>query len=190
MGAEAAKLCDEALVLLVQSGSDRSAEAYSVLLERLMPVVHARITLLGGQAADAFREDLAQEGVLGFLSAVAAFRRDGDAAFRTFASVCISNRIVSALRRIGTVQTLPYAESGAATGGMGADPQEIFFAMEETRAMAQVIRNRLTKLERGVLQAFLQGERYGTIARRMGVSGKAVDNAMQRVRKKLQQFRD
>jgi RNA polymerase sporulation-specific sigma factor len=188
-----AALRDEALVQLVQAGDAESAEAFGLLLNRMTPILHARVNLLAGQALgkSESREDLLQEGVLGFLSAVSAFRPERGASFRTFASVCAGNRIVSALRRSGAaMQTVPLQESDLVAAAAAEDPQERFFAMEETRRMAEVIQNQLTALEHGVLEAFLAGKRYEAIARQLGISTKAVDNALQRVRKKLQQIRD
>jgi len=60
--------------------------------------------------------------------------------------------------------------------------------MERTRRIMEAIQNDLTALERGVMEGYLAGERYDAIARRLDVSSKAVDNALQRVRKKLREF--
>ncbi|MDR3314755.1 MAG: sigma-70 family RNA polymerase sigma factor [Oscillospiraceae bacterium] len=186
-----AALSDEALVQLVQAGNPGSAEAFGLLLERITPVINARVNHLSGHKAGENREDLVQEGVMGFLSAVSAYQSARGASFRTFASVCAGNRIVSALRRGGkAVQVVPLVESDLPAAAAAEDPQELFFAMEETRRMAEVIQNQLTELERGVMGAFLAGERYEAIAQRMGIRTKAVDNALQRVRKKLQQLRE
>lgn len=197
LGPEAlSALNDEALVRLVQAGGPGSegaacVEAFGLLLERMTPVISARVSILAGSATPQAREDLMQEGVMGFLSAVSAYAPERGASFRTYASVCAGNRVVSALRRSGAAaREVPLTESDLPVGIAMDDPQEIFFAMEETRRMAELIRDRLTDLERGVLEAFLAGERYEAIAKQMGIGAKTVDNALQRVRKKLQQLRE
>ncbi|MCL2105646.1 MAG: sigma-70 family RNA polymerase sigma factor [Oscillospiraceae bacterium] len=178
---------DEALVLLVQGGGGQSPKAFGLLLERITPVVKARVRSLAGED-DA--QDLTQEGMLGFLSAVSAYRPERGASFRTFASVCVSNRIVSALRRAagGGQALLPLPEESALAEIPENDPQDIFAAMESTRRIMEAMQERLSALERGVIEAYLAGEPYELIAGRLNISAKAVDNALQRVRKKLRQF--
>jgi RNA polymerase sporulation-specific sigma factor len=171
---------------MVQRGED-SAGAFAQLLERSQPVLRARAQAAlcrqraGGSLA---REDLLQEGMLGFLSAVSSYRPERGASFRTYLSVCVNHRILSALRR--AAQAAEYCELPQDIAAM--DPQDVFSATEDLRGMMEVIRCRLTALERGVMEYYLTGERYETIARELGRTPKAVDNALQRVRKKLRQF--
>ena len=106
---------DEALVGIIQRGDGSgdsakgfgdSAEAFGLLLERTLPVIHARVDFAlahaesGRKAARmGSREDLLQEGKLAFLSAVSSFQPGRGASFRTYVSVCVSHRVASALRR-------------------------------------------------------------------------------------------
>lgn len=187
---------DEALVKILQRGGGDSAlfgQAYALLLERTLPVIRARVNALGDANAIS-REDLMQEGMLGFLRAVSAFRPGRGASFRTFASICVSNRVISALRRSGARE---YPETALLERGWpqaseamveAMDPQDVFCAMERTRQIMEAIQKDLTELERGVMEGYLAGERYETIARRLDITQKAVDNALQRVRKKLRGF--
>ncbi|MDR1927023.1 MAG: sigma-70 family RNA polymerase sigma factor [Oscillospiraceae bacterium] len=182
---------DEDLVLLLQGGGSQSAAAFGELLERMNPVICKRVDSIAGGGCGSSREDLIQEGMLGFLSAISAYRPERGASFRTFASVCVGNRVVSALRRgAGAASTAALSEYDFPQESAAADPQELFFSMEETRRMMEVIRRRLSKLERAVAEATIEGERPARIAQRLGISAKAADNALQRVRRKLQQFRD
>ena len=191
---------DEALVAVLQRGGDDAAhfgQAYASLLERMLPVIRARVNALGaGDAAGISQEDLMQEGMLGFLRAVSAFRPGRGASFRTFASICVSNRIISALRRNGA-HARPEAallENGSALASAAMiaseamDPQDVFCAMERTRQIMETMQNDLTALERAVMEGYLAGERYDAIARRLDITQKAVDNALQRVRRKLRGF--
>ena len=177
---------DEALAGMIQRGED-SAGAFAQLLERSQPVLRARAEAalrrqgMGGALA---REDLLQEGMLGFLSAVSSYRPGRGASFRTYLSVCVSHRIISAMRRVA--QVADYSELPQDISAM--DPQDVFSAMEETRRVMEVIHCQLTALERGVMEHYLAGERYEAIALELGLTPKAVDNALQRVRRKLKQF--
>ena len=197
----AAEASDEALVALIQqgvqseSGAEMFGQAYAALLKRMLPVIRARTGALydnhcAGKAMTA--EDLMQEGMLGFLRAVSAFRPERGASFRTFAAVCVSNRVVSALRR-GQAGGREFPQEAAllesdSSAAAAMDPQDVFSAMERARRIMEAIQNDLTALERGVMEGYLAGERYDAIARRLDVSSKAVDNALQRVRKKLREF--
>ncbi|MDR0530450.1 MAG: sigma-70 family RNA polymerase sigma factor [Oscillospiraceae bacterium] len=185
---------DEALVAMIQKGAGRAdktelGRAYTTLLERMLPVIHARADLLAGRSGGSCsREDLTQEGMLGFLSAISAYKPGRGASFRTFAGVCVGNRVISALRR-GAAPTAALDEAGIdAALAAASDPQDIFLAMETTRRIMEVIQENLSALERGAMEAYLAGERYEEIARRLEVPVKAVDNALQRVRKKLKEF--
>ena len=189
---------DEALVDLLRRGQRpddrgaRSAQAFGLLLERAQPVIRARTEAAlrrAGEDSRVVRDDLLQEGMLGFLNAVAAYRPGKGASFRTFLSVCVANRLESALRK-GSKLPLeqPLSEAELPPGSESMDPQDIYAAMEDARRVQDVTQRLLTPLERGVLEAHMDGERYEAIARRLGVSPKAVDNALQRARKKLQRY--
>ncbi|MDR1463929.1 MAG: sigma-70 family RNA polymerase sigma factor [Oscillospiraceae bacterium] len=179
---------DETLAQLAQAGN---AEAFALLIARTVPLAQARAAQFfsAGRGAAQTAEDLAQEGMLGALSAVTTFRPEKGASFRTYASACINNRILSALRRGRSEATVPLPEEDLPARGADADPQDIFSMMEETHRVMEAIRLRLTDLERGVAEAYLAGERYDQIAARLQVTPKAVDNAIQRVRRKLKEFR-
>jgi RNA polymerase sporulation-specific sigma factor len=177
---------DEALAALV-CRSERSAEAFGVLLERTMPVICARVDALADGCGAAQREDLVQEGVLAFLSAISSYRPERGASFRTFASVCVKNWLISVLRR-GAAQEELLREDDLPANWAAADPQDIVCARETVRHMREVIREQLSPLERNVLEHYLAGERYDRIARALRTSSKTVDNALQRVRRKLCEF--
>lgn len=184
---------DEALVAVIQSGGDNetSAQAFGLLLERTLPVLHARVDSAvrraqGGRLVS--REDLFQEGMLGFLSAVSSYQPDRNASFRTYASVCVNHRVISALRRSAKAWEEALPDDNLIPGTRSMDPQDIFSAMEETRRIMEAVQSQLSRLERSVIEGYLAGERYEVIAQRLGVPVKSVDNALQRVRKKLRKF--
>jgi len=184
-------ISDEALVEMFRRG-DRRAEVFGLLLERALPVIHARADAAirrAGPNCRIPRDDLLQEGTLGFLSAVTAYQAQRGASLRTFISVCVSNRLDSALRK---GSKLPSEEELLDTalppGCESMDPQDVYAAMEDARRLQDVMQRQLTELERGVLEAWMDSERYEAIAKRLGVPVKTVDNALQRARRKLQRF--
>jgi len=189
---------DEALVGVIQrgDGSEENAEAFGLLLERTLPVIHARVDFAlarteGGRAGKGragSREDLLQEGKLAFLSAVSSYRPIHGASFRTYVSVCVSHRVASALRRSVKAFEEALPEDFLIPGTRGMDPQDIFAAMEETRRIMEAMHSQLSRLERSVIEGYLAGESYEAIARRLNVGPKTVDNALQRVRKKLRKI--
>jgi len=182
---------DEALAALFLRGS-QGAQAFALLLQRLQPVIHARVdSALRRARADSriARDDLLQEATLAFLSAVTAYRAGRGASLRTFVSVCVSNRLNAALRKqAGAPNEEELLEATLPPGYESMDPQDLYAAMEDARRLQDVMQRQLTQLERGVLESHMDGERYEVIARRLGVTPKAVDNALQRAKKKLQRY--
>jgi RNA polymerase sporulation-specific sigma factor len=184
---------DEALVDVIRrgDGSGDSAEAFGLLLERTLPVLHARVDFALAYANRGYagsREDLLQEGKLAFISAISGYRQGKGASFRTYVSVCVSHRVASALRRSARAYAEALPEDFLIPGARNMDPQDIFAAMEETRRIMEAMHSQLSRLERSVIEGYLAGEGYEAIARRLNVGPKTVDNALQRVRKKLRKF--
>ena len=133
-------------------------------------------------------EDLLQEGLLGLLAAVHAYREQ-DGAFAPFAAVCIRNRMRSLLRQYKPGEDAELSDGDVALAELPdagqADPAALLVAQEEARRLFAHLRERLTTLEYRVLTAFLGGKRYKEIADVLAISEKTVDNALQRVRQKL-----
>jgi len=172
---------------------EQSAAVFGLLLERLAPVLHARTdaALRRAGANDAIaRDDLLQEATLAFLSAVTAYQPGRGASLRTFVSVCVTNRLSAALRKqtgVPAEQEL-FDETALPPGYESMDPQDLYAAMEDARRLQDTMQRQLTALERSVLEAHMAGERYEAIAKQLGCTTKAVDNALQRARKKLQRY--
>lgn len=177
---------DEELAALVQEGDEQSM---AVLAARMMPTVKA----FASRMATALLEydDLVQEGMLGLLSAARHYRSSENAAFRTYASVCVRNRMQSALRSASYGRQIPensyvsLDEDGISLRDPSKTPEERFDDNEEvTRALA-LIRERLSALESEILRQYLNGLSYEQISSEVNVSVKSVDNALQRIRRKL-----
>lgn len=136
-------------------------------------------------------EDLFQEGLLGLHNAVRSFNENGGASFRTYAGICIRNRLVSAVRTANTdknkinsivlslddetdLQSLPVTE-----------PENLIILRENFQRFIDYLKTNLSKTELSVLSLYIEGNSYDEIAGKLEITKKACDNAMQRVRKKL-----
>lgn len=179
---------DEQLCAQVAAG-DRSAEEALVLrYGRLVRMCARPFFLAGGDS-----EDLIQEGMLGLLAAIREFRPDRGARFSTYAQLCVRRRIISAVRDaaggkhaplndyVSLEPSLLLADLEASPG----NPESVVIHQEALRALEAAIASQLTQLEAQVLAHFLEGASYGEIAEAVGRSPKSVDNAVQRIRRKV-----
>lgn len=174
---------DNELVRLAQSGEQK---AVNELLVRYTATVHSVASCSFGASLET--DDLAQEGMLGLLAAVYSYAPDKATSFHTYASVCISNRIRSAVRADTRLKhsplnlSVPFSDDAIAPGG---NPEDLIVAAEEAEQILSVLAKELSALEFRVLRAFLVGRTYKVVAENLGMTEKAVDNALQRIRKKL-----
>ena len=185
---------DKQLLNLVLNG-DREAE--EVLVERYMRLVRtcARpLFLAGGDNGD-----LVQEGMLGLLSAIRQFDPSDGTSFRTFAEHCIRMRLYSAIKSASRLKHLPLnhgvsleqlsedspMQLSAIPDVLRCDPEEMVLARERTEELYSELAQCLSKLEKQVLDLYLDGLSYREIASLLGKEEKAIDNAVQRIRRKL-----
>ena len=185
---------DNRLLNLVLNG-DREAE--EVLVERYMRLVRtcARpLFLAGGDNGD-----LVQEGMLGLLSAIRQFDPSDGTSFRTFAEHCIRMRLYSAIKSASRLKHLPLNQGvsleqlsedspmqlSAIPDVLRCDPEEMVLARERTEELYSELAQCLSKLEKQVLDLYLDGLSYREIASLLGKEEKAIDNAVQRIRRKL-----
>lgn len=185
------KLTDDALVQMVQDGS---ADAFVELTNRYLPLVRAKAASFHSFALEA--DDLWQEGLLGLYSAASNYDPKGGAGFRTYAGVCISNRIITAYRSSASLKNMilndslslqddDFSDRDRLVCSVGIDPETQVIAQESVRAVNEHLNDSLSSMEKEVLHLYLNGCKYGEIAEKLGITGKAADNAMQRIRKKL-----
>lgn len=189
-------ITDEVLCARVGDG-DRAAEETLVLrYSRLVRVCARPFFLAGGDS-----EDLIQEGMLGLLSAIRGFVPEREAAFRTFAERCIRNRIISAVRTAGGGKHSPLnnyvslepslflanqdAAPLSAAYRRPDNPEDVVIRQEDLKNLEETIQNQLTELEAQVLTRYLEGASYAEIAEEVQRSTKSVDNAVQRIRRKI-----
>lgn len=185
------QLPDERLCALVAQGS---AEAEDVLVFRYSRLVRAcarPLFLAGGDS-----EDLIQEGMVGLLNAMRTYDRDRQAQFRTYAEVCIRSRLVSAVRAAGrdkhsplnnyiSFETPLFDTAAGYPSAQGDNPEDVLIDREDWEERMSALKGQLSGFEAKILQLYLSGLSYGEIAHHMGRSAKSVDNAVQRIRRKV-----
>ncbi len=190
---EFSKHTDEELWHLASSGVD---DAETVLVERYVRLVRicARPLFLAGGAA----EDLIQEGMFGLLAAVRRFSPERDASFRTFAEHCIRNRLYTAIKSAAGPKHLPlneyislesshFDESQSESSLYLRNPEDLVISRERVEEIKKILDDSLSDFESRVLESYLNGYSYSEISELVCKPPKSVDNAVQRIRKKLTQ---
>ena len=189
-------LSDETLCLRVRSG-DRSAE--DLLIHRYTRLVRtcARpFFLCGGDS-----EDLTQEGMIALVRAIREYAAEKEASFRTFAEICIRNRLSSVVRDASRGKhaplnqsvslDIPFFDPDSYTSGSShlaqRNPEEFLIDREHTKSLLAGVRKQLSEFEAKILGYYLDGLSCREIAEQVGRSPKSVDNAVQRIRRKLAQ---
>lgn len=170
-------ISDEELAGL--AASDRSALA--ALIIRYDRFISSKAEAMKTYDADA--DDLFQEGIMGLLDAIKSFDPGRGATLRTFAGVCIRNRMINAISKKSPYISIDDIGEDISAGD--DSPEAIVVRREHDRELFEDISQKLTASEWSVLQLFLKGFSYGDIAESLSMPVKAVDNAMQRARKKL-----
>ena len=179
-------LTEEELAVLAANGDD---ESMALLISAITPIAKAK----GYAYADdrLTGDDLTQEGMLGFLDAVKGFNPEKGSSFRAYAEKCINNRILSAVRASNNIKNA--ALSKAVTldddtheiSGDEFDPAKIFSSKFEFEHITGLIESNLSDFEKQVISLRFFGLSYLEISSRLECSEKAVDNALQRIRKKM-----
>ena len=187
-------LNDAKLQEMAVSG-DRTAE--EVLVLRYMRLVRScarQLFLAGGDS-----EDLIQEGLMGLLSAIRQYDAEGGASFATFAEHCIRHRLLSAIKSASRLKHLPLNDGvsldelsensqfpvSAIPDILHCDPEDLVLARERTEELYYELAQCLSRMEKQVLSLYLDGFSYREIGLRLNREAKAVDNAVQRIRRKL-----
>ena len=192
------QLTDEELLSLHRAGDARAEEA---LYARYKQIVRSRARTYFLIGAD--REDIIQEGMIGLYKAVMDYQFDRQSSFRSFAELCITRQIITAIKAATRKKHAPLnsyisfnysineGESerpliDVLTSTRISDPEEVLIGRENYAAVADSIEHSLSKLERGALGLYLYGYSYQQIADLLQITTKSVDNAIQRVKKKLE----
>jgi RNA polymerase sporulation-specific sigma factor len=192
------ELDDHYLVALAKDGH---ADAYERIIKRYRGFVRLKASsyfLLGGDS-----DDLVQEGLLGLYKAVRDYRTDRESSFRNFAELCITRQIITAVKTASRNKHAPlnqyvsFGQTPAAPGDSETTLEELLpgpgkfepatqaIASEELRSLVACLASVLSELESRVLGLYLDGYSYETIAERLECDTKTVDNALQRVKRKV-----
>jgi RNA polymerase sporulation-specific sigma factor len=186
--------------LLVRSARDGDERALLELLERYRGFARAKARsyfLVGGD-----REDIVQEGMIGLYKAVRDFAEGHGSSFRSFAELCITRQILTAIKTATRQKHTPlnsyvsfdrpHDDDPDRTIGdslaveSGADPLERLVEDDDLRQLQSTFDDVLSGLETEVLQLYVEGRSYQEIATQLGRRVKTIDNALQRIKRKLE----
>jgi RNA polymerase sporulation-specific sigma factor len=192
---------DGYLIALAKQGH---ADAYDKIVRRYYGFVRLKASsyfLAGGDA-----DDLIQEGLVGLYKAVRDYRTDRESSFRNFAELCITRQIITAVKTATRNKHTPlnqYVSFSSTPAGSSSDneptldemipgstvhdPVNQVISSEELRALVACISTALSELESRVLALYLDGHSYEEVGRRLDCDCKTVDNALQRVKRKVGQ---
>lgn len=191
------ELEDNVLQKLASEGDRVAEEELAMRYIRLVRICSRPLFLAGGD-----NEDLIQEGMFGLLSAIRQFDPSQNTQFKTYAELCIKRRLLSAVRSAARLKhaplncgvpldTLLSDESRIAQSAYNElfrqSPEEQVLARENREELYLSFQKSLSKLEKSILDSYLDGMSYAEIAELTGKDHKAVDNAVQRIRRKLAQ---
>ncbi|MDL2205565.1 RNA polymerase sporulation sigma factor SigH [Eubacteriales bacterium OttesenSCG-928-N13] len=193
-------LTDEQIVKLAQA-ADGAALEY--LLNKYKNFVRSKARSYFLIGAD--HEDIVQEGMIGLYKAIRDYKEEKLSSFRAFAELCITRQIITAIKTATRQKHIPlnsyvslnkpiYDEESdrtlldVITEGWVANPEEMLIHREDIGAIEGKIGEMLSGLERQVLLSYLEGKSYQEISEEMGRHVKSIDNALQRVKRKLQKF--
>jgi RNA polymerase sporulation-specific sigma factor len=192
------QLDDTYLIALAKQGSP---DAYDRLVRRYYSFVRLKASsyfLIGGDG-----DDLVQEGLVGLYKAIRDFRSDRESSFRNFAELCITRQIITAVKTatrnkhtplnqyVSFSSTPASAMDGEPTldeviaGPSVHDPVNQVISSEELRSLVACLSTALSDLESRVLALYLDGYSYEHVGMRLGCDTKTVDNALQRVKRKV-----
>lgn len=187
---------DEELVIRARDGEEEITE---YLMDKCKNLVRSKASTMFILGAD--REDLIQEGMIGLFKAVRDYDSGRDASFYTFAELCISRQMYTALQASGRKKHSPLntyvsiyqghdEEEGvglidALENHKERNPEEILIDKENVAAIEKIIDNDLSAFEKQVLELSMTGMGYVEIAKLLGKDGKSTDNALSRVKMKI-----
>ena len=196
------RMTDEQLLCDYKNGNQEIMDYLMVKYKSMVRKKARAMYLLGGE-----NEDLIQEGMIGLIKAVRDFDETQKTSFSSFAELCVSRQMYSAIEASNRKKHLPlnsyvslYEDSEQEGEGRSLplidtiesskenDPEVLYFGKEYTEVFAEQLKELLSPLENHVLYLHLMGTDYRTIAELLGKSPKSVDNALQRIKTKAQKI--
>ncbi|MRG87998.1 RNA polymerase sporulation sigma factor SigH [Salinibacillus xinjiangensis] len=191
---------DEEVVALVHEGNSYALE---YLINKYKNFVRAKARTYFLIGAD--REDIVQEGMIGLYKAIRDFQKDKLSSFKAFAELCVTRQIITAIKTATRQKHIPlnsyvsldkpiYDEESDRTlldvleGSKTMDPEELLITRERYGDMEDKMSEILSELERKVLNLYLDGRSYQEISVELNRHVKSIDNALQRVKRKLERY--
>ena len=188
-------ISDEELLRQIKAGSN---DAMECLLERYRDMVRKearKFFLAGGD-----EEDLIQEGMIGLFTAVTSYQDGKKTSFSTFAHLCVQRQIYTTITAFNRKKHIPLNTSISLFEHKNQEdefaldeiletpegtPEELLVRKEEIKDYYRMIDQKLSKFEKQVMYYYLNGDNYTVIAKKLGKTDKSIDNAIQRIRKKI-----
>lgn len=191
------KMTDEEIVTLAQQGDKKAAEHIVTKYREFVEVRSIPYFMAGGE-----RDDLVQEGLIGLYKAIKSYSDDKKANFKTFAEVCVVRQMISAVKMstrkknsplnhyisIHTSDDEPDTISAKLIDVKNKNPESLLIERESAQGMQSRINSVLSDFESLVLSYYLSGLTYKEIAEFMNKTPKAVDNALFRIKKKIEKY--
>jgi RNA polymerase sporulation-specific sigma factor len=197
-------MTDEQVVMLAQhSGGPATDAALDYLLIKYKNFVRTKARSYFLIGAD--HEDIVQEGMIGLYKAIRDYRADKLSSFRGFAELCVTRQIITAIKTATRQKHIPlnsyislnrplYDEDSdrtlldVITEDAPTNPEEMLIDRENYTSIEGRIANMLSDLEKAVLEEYMDGKSYVEIAEHMGRHVKSIDNALQRIKRKLTRY--
>ncbi|KZO00587.1 RNA polymerase sporulation sigma factor SigH [Bacillus badius] len=193
-------LQDEQLIELVHNGN---SDALDYLIHKYKNFVRAKARSYFLIGAD--REDIVQEGMIGLYKAIRDYKEDKLTTFKAFAELCITRQIITAIKTATRQKHIPlnsyisldkpiYDEESdrtlmdVITGAKIMNPEELIINREQFNSIEDKMNELLSDLERKVLALYLDGQSYQEISEELNRHVKSIDNALQRVKRKLERY--
>lgn len=195
-------MADEDIIDLSRNG-DKYAIDY--IIDKYKNLVRSRARTYFLIGAD--KEDIVQEGMIGLYKAARDFKKDKHSSFKAFAELCVTRQIITAIKSATRQKHIPlnsyislnkpfFGEENEQTllntigHKKNTNPEEIVISKEHFSSIEEKMFKILSKFERKVLSLYLDGNGYTEIAKQMGKSEKSIDNALQRIKRKVTKFID
>ena len=191
-------LKDEEIIVKIKQGDE---QALTYLLEKYKDLVNVKVSKYFMVGAE--KDDILQEGMIGLFKAIKTFNSEKQNTFKTFANLCIERQLITAIKTSNRQKHMPlnsYLSLNIAAYDKNdddsvelidtfnsktiEDPLETIMKKEYYDEIKETINNSLSKFEKQVLDKFIKGDSYITIAEKLDSPVKSVDNAIQRIRKK------
>lgn len=191
---------DEEIVVMAKDGNQKAQECIISKYENFVKSKAKSYFLIGAD-----KEDIYQEGMIGLYKAIRDFNPEKLTSFRAFAEICVTRQIITAIKTATRQKHIPlntyvslnkpiYEEESERTlldvlsGLKITDPEELFISAEQMEHIQTEIGKVLSDLELEVLTSYLDGKSYQEIACDLDRHAKSIDNALQRVKRKLEKF--